>query len=210
MSSATDPYNGWEQRYRITRACLAVFAEMPPELLVVQTRSPVVAHDYDLLRAIPSAWLSMTIETDDDVVRKHLTPWCPAIRQRVQAVRQAKALGLRVQVAVSPLLPCHDEHFLDLLCDLDPDFVIVDTLYLGDGANGKRSVALGCDALLQQQGYAEWTHPKRYERLLHMLRARLGEQRVGLSKDGFNQWARLGKAWGESEAGVARPQKSMQ
>jgi len=190
MSSATDPYNGEERRYRVTRGCLEVFCDMPPRLLVVQTRSPLVRRDYDLLGRIPHAWLSMTIETDDDRVRRQLTPLCPSIDMRAEAVRQAKAAGIRVQVTISPLLPCNEERLTQMLLDLDPDFVIVDTLYLGDGAHGKRSEALGCDAVLAQHGYQEWARHDRYERLLSMLRTALREERVGLSKDGFNKWAR--------------------
>ena len=191
MSSATDPYNGCERRYRVTRGCLEVFCDMPPQLLVVQTRSPLVRRDYDLLCRIPHAWLSMTIETDDDRVRRRLTPLCPSIGIRAEAVRQAKAAGIRVQIAVSPLLPCEEERLTRMILDLGPDFVIVDTLYLGDGAYGKRSEALACDAVLRQHGYQEWTRHDRYERLLTMLRAALSDERVGLSKDGFNRWARL-------------------
>jgi DNA repair photolyase len=190
MSSATDPYNGGERRYHVTRGCLEVFCDMPPRLLVVQTRSPLVRRDYDLLGRIPHAWLSMTIETDDDRVRRQLTPLCPSIDRRAEAVRQAKAAGIRVQVTISPLLPCNEERLMQMLLDLDPDFVIVDTLYLGDGAHGKRSEALGCDAVLAQHGYQEWARHDRYERLLSMLRTALREERVGLSKDGFNKWAR--------------------
>jgi DNA repair photolyase len=186
LSSSTDPYNGWEPRYRVTRRCLEEFCEIPPDLLIVQTRSPLVRHDYHLLRAIPQAWLSMTIETDDDAVRKRLTPLCPSIRARAEAVRQAKACGIRVQIAVSPLLPCDEARFTAMLRELDPDFVVVDTLVLGDGAHGKRSEALGCDEVLRRYGYAEWTQRDRHVRLLTMLRTQWHAHRVGLSKQGFN------------------------
>jgi len=191
LSSATDPYNGWEPRYQITRRCLEVFRELPPQLLIVQTRSPLVRRDYEILRTIPAAWLSMTIETNDEGVRKQLTPLCPSIRMRAEAVRQAKAAGIRVQITVSPLLPCDEERFAMLLCELDPDFVIVDTLSLGDGAQGKRSEALGCDEVLRQHGYHAWTRPDCYRRLLTLLRQCFPAQRVGLSKEGFNTWARV-------------------
>src|SRR5438093_354117 len=72
MSSATDPYQPAEARLRITRGLLDVFGRRPIGRLVVQTRSPLVERDLDLLASMPFAWLSMTVETDDDRVRRAL------------------------------------------------------------------------------------------------------------------------------------------
>lgn len=51
FSSSTDPYQGAEARLRITRRLLEVFAEMPDtfEAVLLQTRSPLVERDVDLL-----------------------------------------------------------------------------------------------------------------------------------------------------------------
>ena len=49
MSSAADPYQPAEAKLRITRSILEVFAEHPIGLLVVQTRSPHVEEDFDIL-----------------------------------------------------------------------------------------------------------------------------------------------------------------
>src|SRR5579859_1261004 len=72
MSTTTDPYQPLEAQERIARRCLEVFARYPDlDLLVVQTRGPLVRRDFDLLGAIPYAWLSLTVETDDhDVFRR--------------------------------------------------------------------------------------------------------------------------------------------
>ena len=83
MSSATDPYQGAERRWRLSRACVEVMALYQPGLLVVQTCSPLVRDDFDRLAAFGErCWLSMTLETDDDDVRRHLTPRCCSIEQR--------------------------------------------------------------------------------------------------------------------------------
>ena len=83
MSSATDPYQGSERKWRLSRACLEVMAEYPPGLLVLQTRSPLVADDFDRIVALGSrCWLNFTVETDRDDVRRALTPRCPSIAKR--------------------------------------------------------------------------------------------------------------------------------
>ena len=40
MSSATDPYQGLERQWRLSRACLDVFADYPPRLLVCRPARP--------------------------------------------------------------------------------------------------------------------------------------------------------------------------
>ncbi|MEI7772931.1 MAG: hypothetical protein WCI67_23275, partial [Chloroflexales bacterium] len=67
MSSTVDPYQPIERERRLTRRLLEVFAQYDDlDLLVIQTRSPLAARDLELIRRIPYAWLSLTIETDDD------------------------------------------------------------------------------------------------------------------------------------------------
>ena len=53
MSTATDPYQGVESRVRLTRRLLEVFEQSGEfGLLVVQTRSPLVERDLDLLKRL--------------------------------------------------------------------------------------------------------------------------------------------------------------
>jgi DNA repair photolyase len=138
MSSSTDPYQPVEQRWRLSRRCLEVFACYPDlDLLVIQTRSPLAARDLDLLRQIPYAWLSVTVETDDPGVFKRLRGG-PAPSQRLALVRAAAAQGLAVQIAVSPCLP-HTAAFTGTLAGCGARRVVVDTFVDGDGAAGRRT-----------------------------------------------------------------------
>ncbi len=79
MSSTTDPYQPLERKYQVTRQCLEVFARYKDlDLLVVQTRSPLAERDLSLLKQIPYAWLSVTIETDEQDYLKSLKRWASA------------------------------------------------------------------------------------------------------------------------------------
>jgi hypothetical protein len=184
MSSATDPYQPAESQLRITRSVLKVFSERPVGLLVVQTRSPLVERDLDLLAALPFAWLSMTIETDDDGVRRVLTPTCPSIRRRIATMSRARAMGIRVQAAVSPALPHDAARFVELLAD-SADRVVVDTFF-GDGAAGRRTARRPLPARLAEAGYGDWRDVSAARRLHGLLAERLGPTRVGWSRRGFN------------------------
>jgi DNA repair photolyase len=138
MSSSTDPYQPVERRRCLSRRCLEVFACYPDlDLLLIQTRSPLAARDLDLLRQIPYAWLSVTVETDDAGVFKRLRGG-PTPSQRLALVRAAAAQDIAVQIAVSPCLP-HTAAFAGTLAGCGARRVVVDTFVDGDGAAGRRT-----------------------------------------------------------------------
>jgi DNA repair photolyase len=187
MSSATDPYQPAEARLRISRSVLEVFREQPVALLVVQTRSPIVERDFDLLEEMPFVWLSITVETDDDSVRRALTPICPRIERRLATMRQARERGISVQAAISPALPHNAERFASLLNEA-ADRVIVDTFF-GDGSGGKRTRRRPLPRRFAALGYGDWRDIGSAQNLFAILTARLGEERVTWSREGFNALA---------------------
>lgn len=176
MSSATDPYQALERRWRLSRACLDCFAAYPPGLLVVQTRSPFVADDFARLRRLGQrCWLNFTLETDRDDVRRTLTPHCPAIARRLATLRGALAAGLQVQITVSPCLPYSSvERFGELLIR-HSHRVIVDTYVSGDGQAGKRTAATATPAIYAMADWGDWRAETAARSLYEWLRTRIGE-----------------------------------
>lgn len=187
MSTATDPYQGAEARLKITRGVLEVFAEAGDfGLLVVQTRSPLVERDMDLLARLDSrVWVSLTIETNRDDVRRQITPASPSIARRLTTLEKLTRAGLKVQAAISPVLPCDAEQFADLIAARTTR-AVVDTLIHGDGASGRRSAELGMPDLLRRLGYETWMNEDSHVPLLENLKAKMGSERVGFSQEGFN------------------------
>jgi len=185
MSSATDPYQGAERHWRLSRACLEVFADYPPGLLMVQTRSPLVADDFARLGALGErCWLNFTLETDDDQVRRLVTPRCPAIDQRLATLQRACALGLNVQITVSPCLPYSTVEAFGRLLLTHGQRVIVDTYTSGDGQKGKRTANTTIPALYAASGWADWRAEASAQALFAWLQPHLGD-RVGWSQAGF-------------------------
>ncbi len=181
-SSATDPYTPIERKWRLTRGCLEVLVQHPPAFLTVQTRSPLVLRDVDLLARIPSARVSVTITTDDERVRRLLEPNAPSIALRVGALARLRAAGVPTQAAVSPLLPC-DPKRLAALLEPVADRIVIDDFFRGDGAGGRRSRA----ALVQLRaaGYAAWAEPGYADAAIEIFRNVFGTQRIGVSAKGF-------------------------
>ncbi|MGO9263655.1 MAG: radical SAM protein [Candidatus Binataceae bacterium] len=186
MSSATDPYQGYERTLRLTRRALELFVRFRPRRILLQTRSPLIERDRELLGELgANLVVSLTIETDDETVRRALTPTSAAIARRFTTVRRLRAAGIFTQIAIAPMMPNHAERFAALVAEA-ANRVIVDTYFAGDGAHGRRSRALGIGELYRRLGYEGWFAPGAESALLAALRARLGDDRVLFSGDGFN------------------------
>lgn len=186
MSSATDPYQGLERRLRISRGAIEMLARMLPRRLVLQTRSPLIERDIELLRKFGSRLIvSLTLETDDERVRRALTPTSPSVARRLTTAQRLRAAGICVQLAISPMMPNDPERFAEL-ADRTADRVVVDTYFDGDGAGGRRSLSLGMAELYRRLGYDRWFERGAEAELLAAMRARLGAERVLFSCAGFN------------------------
>ena len=113
MSTVTDPYQPVERRTKLTRGILEILVRDHPEVkLVVQTRSPLVVRDTDLLQEIGErngrVQVNMTITTDDEQARKAHEPGCPSIPARIKAIRAVHEAGIQACVTMTPLLPLRD------------------------------------------------------------------------------------------------------
>ncbi len=187
MSTATDPYQGLEARLQLTAKLLEVFAESGDfGWLVVQTRSPLVERDIEVLARLGRrVMVSVTVETDRDEVRRVITPTSPSIERRLETLRRLTERGIETQAAISPILPCDPVNFAELV-STRAKRVVVDTLIDGDGAKGRRSRELGMAEILANAGYDGWMGSNMHLQLLEELRARMGDERVGFSQEGFN------------------------
>ncbi len=186
MSSATDPYQGIERRLKLTRCALEAFIRHPIRRVLVQTRSPIVERDLELIIKLGArAIVSITIETDDDDVRRAITPTSPSVERRLRTARMFREHGVFTQIAISPMMPNHPARFAELVDDA-ADRVIVDTYFDGDGSRGARSSALGIGELYARLGYEGWFRRGAENELLAAMRARLGNHRVLFSGAGFN------------------------
>lgn len=185
MSSATDPYQGYERKLQLSRRALELFERFRPRRVLLQTRSPLVERDLDVLAALGRHVLvSVTIETDDEAVRRTFTPTSASVARRFAAIRRLRDAGIPNQIAIAPMLPNCIERFAGLVSEF-ADRVVVDTYFEGDGSKGRRSRALGMVELYRRLGYDGWFEPGAEKNLLRALSARMGAERVLFSAEGF-------------------------
>jgi DNA repair photolyase len=186
MSSATDPYQGIERRMRLSRAALELLAQHQPRRLLLQTRSPMVERDIEVLRRLGNhVIVSLTVETDDDAVRRRLTPTSPSVTRRLLTARRLRQAGIFVQLAIAPMMP-NDAGRFAALASASADRVIIDTYQDGDGSGGRRSRGLGIPQLYRRLGYEGWFEKGAEIALIEAMKARLGADRVLFSRNGFN------------------------
>jgi DNA repair photolyase len=184
MSSSTDPYQPVEHKERVTRSLLEAMIEEPPDFLLVQTRSPLVTRDVDLLRLMSDrVRVSMTIETDREDIRKAFAPYAPPIPARMKALRELSEAGIPTQAAVAPVLPS-TERFPELLAQVT-DRVCVDDYFMGDGSGGKRTRTLVIHALYDELNLAEWNRPAAHLIVLERLSRAFPADRIFVSREGF-------------------------
>ncbi len=108
VGTATDPYQPAERRFKVTRALLAVMAQSDDLRVSIATKSDLVARDIDVLRRIArrsGVHVNMTVTTVDRRLARVLECRAPTPAMRLRAVRALSDAGIRVGIALSPILP---------------------------------------------------------------------------------------------------------
>jgi DNA repair photolyase len=104
VSGVCDPYQPLEGKYQLTRQCLELLAanDWP---VTVQTRSPLVLRDLDILKTGKSFEVGLSVTTADDGMRKLFEPNAPSIKERVRALAELQQAGVRTYAMIAPILP---------------------------------------------------------------------------------------------------------
>ena len=107
IGAATDPYQPCEGRYRLTRSCLEALAAAANPFSLI-TRGPMVVRDLDVLRTATSraeVSIMFSIPTLDEAVWRTTEPGTAPPRQRLRAVKELVAGGVKASVGMAPILP---------------------------------------------------------------------------------------------------------
>jgi DNA repair photolyase len=106
ISSVTDPYQGAESKYRLTRGMLEAAADSGyGGLISVQTKSSLVLRDIDVLKRVRNVEVGMTVTTTDDELCRLLEVRATLTSERLAALKRLAGEGIRTYAFVGPLLP---------------------------------------------------------------------------------------------------------
>jgi DNA repair photolyase len=120
-----DPYQPLEAQYRLTRQCLEILvANQWP--VSIQTKSPLVTRDLDLLSAGESVEVGLSIATADEHIRQIFEPHAPSIPSRIEALQALHEAGIQTFVMIAPILPGAED--LPELLAGNADAVLVDRM----------------------------------------------------------------------------------
>lgn len=120
FSSVTDPYVGMEAKYQLTRKCLEVLANFSYEGNVsIQTKSPLVTKDIDVLKRLKDVAVGFTVTTLDDKVSRFLEVMAPPVSSRIEALKKLHEANISTYAFIGPILPhfTSDQKKIDELLD---------------------------------------------------------------------------------------------
>ncbi|WP_026702232.1 SPL family radical SAM protein [Salibacterium aidingense] len=184
MSSATDPYQPIERKANITRGILEAMIECPPDFLQIQTRSPLVKRDIDVIIQLKEkckVLISLTIETDREDIKRVFAPYAPGIKRRLKVLKELHDAEIPTQASISPVLPFTPE-FPKALEGI-VDHIWIDTLNMGDGSMGKRSERLGMPKLFRENGLERWDQPNLHVKVEKYFKKYFPPEMVHVSKN---------------------------
>lgn len=106
LSSVTDPYQGAEAKYQLTRSALELLAKYNWEGTVgILTKSPLVTRDIDILKTLKKAEIGLTITSTEDSVSRFLEQTAPPASVRLKTLKELNEAGIKTYAFVGPLLP---------------------------------------------------------------------------------------------------------
>jgi len=106
LSSVTDPYQGVEAKYKITRRCLEVIADYGFEGVVsILTKSDLVTRDMDIFKKIKNIVVGLTITSTDDKISRYFEKYAPPVSDRLKALKTLNDNGIKTYAFFGPLLP---------------------------------------------------------------------------------------------------------
>lgn len=130
LSSVCDAYQPLEAKYKLTRRCLEVLAaaEFP---VTVQSKSALPLRDIDVFRRFKDIEVGFSVATNDDRVSKLVEPGASPVSERIAALADLKAAGIRTYAFIGPILPGDPEALIAAL-DGKADHILIDRMnYIG-------------------------------------------------------------------------------
>jgi DNA repair photolyase len=120
FSSVTDPYQGAEAKYKLTRQCLKILADYGFEGYVsILTKSDLILRDIDILKKLKKVSVGLTITSTDDSISRYFEKYAPNVSDRFKALKTLNENKIQTYAFIGPLLP----HFVAFEGELEKIFV---------------------------------------------------------------------------------------
>ena len=104
ISTVTDPYNIYEEKYGTTRMIMEQLVNSEAYLSVV-TKSKLVLRDIDLFKKMKHVEIALSVCMLDENIKKKLEPNSSTIEERLETLKILKQNGIKSVVFISPIIP---------------------------------------------------------------------------------------------------------
>lgn len=125
ISGVCDCYQPSEKRYQLTKKCIEILAghDWP---LTIQTKSPLVLRDIELLKQAADIEIGFSVTTAEDNIRRIFEPLAPSINERIKALEELHQSGIKTFAMIAPMLPGAEG--LSSLLNGKVDYVLIDKM----------------------------------------------------------------------------------
>jgi DNA repair photolyase len=103
LSSVTDCYNMYEEKYRVTRDIIEQLMDADCSV-GISTKSKLILRDMDLLKRLKDLKVSMSINTLDEEFRKDMD-YASSIADRIATLKELHNQGIYTVLFMSPIFP---------------------------------------------------------------------------------------------------------
>lgn len=104
LSSVCDGWQKLEEKYQLTRACLAPLLDAGFELHIL-TKRTLVERDFDILAGRDRVELGCTVTCADESLRELVEPDGSPTAERIETLRRAARAGIPTYAFLGPLMP---------------------------------------------------------------------------------------------------------
>lgn len=103
LSSVTDPYNQYEEKYKKTRNILEQLVSVDTHL-TISTKSSLVLRDIDLFKQMKDVKVALSINTLDEKFRSDMDS-ASSIESRIDTLKKLHEEGIYTVLFMSPIFP---------------------------------------------------------------------------------------------------------
>ena len=103
ISSVTDCYNPFEEKYRITRKILEQLVPADSQI-TISTKSSLILRDLDLLQKLPNLKVAFSINTLNENFQKDMDH-ASSIQERLASIKELHLAGIYTVLFMSPIFP---------------------------------------------------------------------------------------------------------
>lgn len=119
LSSVTDCYNEFEEKYKITRSILEQLVSIDCDL-GISTKSKLILRDLDLLKQCKNLKVSMSINTLDESFKDDMDQ-ASSIKDRLETLKTLHKEGIYTVLFMSPMFP-YITNFKEII-EISKDFI---------------------------------------------------------------------------------------